>query len=150
MGGDLELIRDGGTFVRGQLSLGSHVVAIDIAHEPSRLVQPRDVVQEVVVDSLEDLHANKLTCLLSRAEPRDLVDLYFLDRADHPPEASLASALEKDAGIDPAILSYLLQSFPTAPLPQMLKPLSEAELVRFRSDLAERFRQTSLPVPSKK
>jgi hypothetical protein len=145
MGGELRLVRDGGSFVRGQLTVGLHRIALDIAHEPSKPIRPRDVVDGVTVDSLDDLRANKLTCLLSRAEPRDLVDLYFLDRANLAPEATLASALEKDAGIDPAILSYLLQSFPTEPLPEMLRPLTGAELVSFRGELAERFRRMALP-----
>jgi predicted nucleotidyltransferase component of viral defense system len=34
-------------------------------------------VEGITVDSLADLSANKVTCLLSRAEPRDLVDLCF-------------------------------------------------------------------------
>ena len=59
-------------------------------------------LEGIVVESLSDLRANKLTCILSRSEPRDLVDLYFLDRAGHPPERDLELALKKDAGIDPA------------------------------------------------
>ena len=58
-------------------------------------------VEGVVVESLADLRANKLTCLLSRSEPRDLVDLLFLDRAGYPPERDLMLALRKDAGLDP-------------------------------------------------
>lgn len=81
-----------------------------------------------MVESLPDLRANKLTCLLSRTEPRDLVDLCFLDRAGFPTEDDLAIALMKDGGIDPAILAHRLRDFPTAPLPQMLTPYSVAEL----------------------
>ena len=40
-----------------------------------------ELVEGVQVESLLDLRANKLTCILSRSEPRDLVDLLFLDRA---------------------------------------------------------------------
>ena len=145
LGGSLRIVRDGPSFVRGQIVLESHQVALDIAHEPSKPLQPRVRIEGVLVDSLEDLRANKLTCLLSRVEPRDLVDLCFLDRAGLAPEDALALALEKDAGIDPGILSYLLMSFPTAPLPAMLKPLTEEELRSFRDELAERLRRAALP-----
>lgn len=40
--------------------------------------------------------ANKLTCGLSPSEPRDLVDLLFVDRAGYPPEADLTLALATD------------------------------------------------------
>lgn len=103
----------------------------EIAHEPSAPLAPRDEVEGVMVDSLEDMHANKITCLLSRSEPRDLVDLYFLDRAGQAPEAFLLEALQKDAGVDPGILSFLLKEFPVAPIPVMLQPLDENVLVAF-------------------
>lgn len=86
-----------------------------------------------------------LTCILSRSEPRDLVDLLFLDRAGYPPEADLALALRKDAGIDPGIIAWLLGQFPTEPLPIMLAPLAPGELVTFRDELRERFRRLALP-----
>lgn len=102
-------------------------------------------MEGIVVESFADLRASKLTCLLSRAEPRDRVDLLFLDRAGHAPERDLPLALRKDAGIDPGILAWPLRDFPTTPLPQMLVPLTEADLVRFRNDLAERFKNAALP-----
>lgn len=144
-GGEFKLVRDGGTFVRASLSLKGQSVEVDIAFEPSVPLAPRDVVEGVVVDSLTDMHANKITCLLSRSEPRDLVDLYFLDRGNRKPEAFLMDALEKDAGVDPGILSYLLKEFPTAPLPIMLREFDEGTLLSFRDELSERFRVAGLP-----
>ncbi len=97
-----------------------------------------------MVESLADLRANKLTCILSRSEPRDLVDLLFLDRAGFPPDRDLGLALRKDAGIDPGILAWLLHQFPCLPLPAMLLPLTSEELRRFRDDLCERFRRLAV------
>jgi hypothetical protein len=57
MGGQLQLVRDGGTFVRSALTLGERKLELDIAHEPSEPVAPRDQVDGIVVDSLEDLVA---------------------------------------------------------------------------------------------
>jgi hypothetical protein len=91
------------------------------------------------------LRANTVTCILSRSEPRDLVDLLFLDRAGFPPEHDLVLALKKDAGIDPGVLAWLLGDFPVAPLPVMLEPLSPDELRVFRSELQERFRRMTTP-----
>lgn len=109
------------------------------------LEPPPAPVDGVTIESLTDLRASKLTCLLSRSEPRDLVDLLFLDRAGYPPENDLALALRKDAGMDPGILAWLLRQFPVEPLPQMLVPLTVEELARFRDGLCERFRRRAVP-----
>ena len=113
-----------------------------IAENASR---PYSDCEGVQVESLADLRANKLTCVLSRSEPRDLVDLLFLDRAGYPPEADLTLALAKDAGVDPGVMAWLLSQFPVEPLPQMLVSLSTGELAAFREALAERLRRLAVP-----
>lgn len=80
-----------------------------------------------------------------RAEPRDLVDVLFVERNGYAPERDLGLALLKDSGVDPGILAWLLRDFPVQPLPQMLMPLSVAELSSYRDELAERLRLLSLP-----
>jgi len=145
-GAELRVVRDAGTFVRATARIADHVLEIDIVHEALADIEPPPApVEGVVVESFVDLRAAKLTCLLSRAEPRDLVDLLFLDRAGYPMENDLTYALRKDAGIDPGVLAWLLRDFPTAPLPRMIVPLKEEELVRFRTELAERFRRIAVP-----
>jgi hypothetical protein len=139
------LVRDAGTFARAEIEHGQLRAELDLIHESTPDIDPPLEVEGVITESLADLRAAKLTCILSRSEPRDLVDLLFLDRAGHPPENDLALALRKDRGIDPAVLAWLLDQFPTRPLPEMLVPLTEAELLRFRDELRERFRRASLP-----
>ena len=121
-------------------------IAVDLVHEPVPDIERNaDLVEGILVESLADLRAAKLTCILNRTEPRDLVDLYFLDRAGYPPEKDLPLALTKDAGVDPGVLAWLLCQFPTAPLPLLLRPLDEAALLAFRDGLAERFRRAAQP-----
>ena len=100
-------------------------------------------IERVVVESLIDLRASKITCLLSRVEPRDLVDLLFLERSGFSVEKDLELALRKDSGIDPGVLAWLMRDFATEPLPAMLQPLSVHELRAFRDDLAERLRRVA-------
>lgn len=104
-------------------------------------------MEGIRVDSLADLLANKVTCLLARAEPRDLVDLYFAEDHGLFVEDALLGAVEKDAGLDPAILAYLLKDFPLAPLPVMLKQLLPEDLASYRADLMERLRTLALSKP---
>jgi hypothetical protein len=143
----IALVRDGGTFVRSSIDLGDEgSVELDLVFEPmADLEAPPAAVEGVIVESLADLRASKLTCLLSRAEPRDLVDLLFLERAGYQPELDLPGALAKDAGIDPGILAWLLREFPTSPMPMMLVPLTSDELSAYRDDLAARFRRLGVP-----
>ena len=118
---------------------------LDLVFDAVADVGVPDSVEGVQVESLIDLRVNKLTCVLSRSEPRDLVDLLFLDRAGYPPEADLTLALAKDAGIDPGVMAWLLSQFPVEPLPQMLVSLSTGELTSFREALAERLRRLAVP-----
>jgi hypothetical protein len=141
-----EILRDARSLVRARIGSGEAATELDLVHEPQEDVEPPPAPLEgIVVESLVDLRAAKLTCILSRSEPRDLVDLYFLDRAGHAPEEDLGAALRKDAGIDPGVLAWLLASFPTEPLPSMLLPISSEELRRFRDELAERLRRAAIP-----
>ncbi len=134
--------RDVGYLVRARIEFPGGETELDIVHESVGDIEPPPPPLEgIVVESFADLRASKLTCILSRSEPRDLVDLYFLDLAGYPPEGDLDLALEKDAGTDPAILAWLLSQFPVEPLPRMLEPLTAGELRRFRDELAERLRR---------
>jgi hypothetical protein len=142
------LLRDVGHLVRAKLEAQDGAsVEVDIVHEPvADIAAPPPPVEGIVVESLTDLRASKLTCILSRSEPRDLVDLYFLDQAGFPPERDLDIALRKDAGVDPVVLAWLLLQFPTHPLPMMLEPLSSDQLEAFRNELAERLKSGAKPV----
>lgn len=141
----IRVVRDAGTFVRAVLTTADEVVDIDLVFDAVADVGQPDSVEGVDVESLADLRANKLTCILSRSEPRDLVDLLFLDRAGYPPEADLELALRKDGSIDPGVLAWLLGQFPVEPLPEMLEALPAGELESFRNGLAERLRRLVIP-----
>jgi len=143
---DVALVRDVGHLVRAQLQdRNGHSIEVDVVHEPvADIAIPPPPIEGIVIESLTDLRANKLTCILSRSEPRDLVDLYFLDQAGFPPERDLEIASRKDSGIDPGVLAWLLAQFPTRPLPEMLEPLTSDQLEKFRDALAEKLRHGSV------
>ncbi len=141
----IEIIRDVGSLVRARVTLPHAPVEVDIVHDPVPDIEaPPPPVDGITVESLVDMRANKLTCILSRSEPRDLVDLMYLDRAGYPPENDLGLALRKDAGIDPGVLAWLLRVFPIEPLPIMLEALTASTLAAFRDDLRERFRRIAV------
>ena len=119
---------------------------LDLVFEPVPDIAPAVLIEGIWVESERDLRASKLTCILSRSEPRDLVDLLFIERAGHPVPDDIPLALRKDAGTDPGVLAWLLHQFPIEPLPIMLEPLATEDLRAFRDDLAERLRRLAVPV----
>jgi hypothetical protein len=143
-GDAFRIVRDEGTFVRGTVKTASGDIALDVAFDAVPDLEPTVSIEGVTVESLPDLRAAKLTCLLSRAEPRDLVDVLFLERAGFRPEDDLLIAQRKDAGIDPGVLAWLLRDFPVDPMPTMLEPLGRDELRAYRDALAERLRRLAV------
>jgi hypothetical protein len=142
----IRVVRDAATFVRAVTELPDRSFDIDLVYEAvPDLEPPPPPVEGIIIESLADLRASKLTCILSRSEPRDLVDLLFLERAGHRVENDLPLALQKDGGIDPGVLAWLLGQFPLEPLPEMLEPLGPDELREFRDALRERLRRLATP-----
>lgn len=86
-GAEIAVVRDAGTFVRARATLADgREIEIDAVYEATPDLHAVQSLEGVATESLADLRAAKLTCVLSRSEPRDLVDLLFLDRAGFPPE----------------------------------------------------------------
>jgi hypothetical protein len=145
-GASIRLVRDAGAFVRASVSCGASGFELDIIVEAAgRIEEEEPSVEGVAIVPLAELRASKITCILSRSEPRDLIDVMFLERAGFPLEADLANASRKDAGVDPAVLAWLLGQFPVRPLPAMLEPVTEAALRAFRDELRERLRRLAVP-----
>ncbi|MCC7541305.1 MAG: nucleotidyl transferase AbiEii/AbiGii toxin family protein [Deltaproteobacteria bacterium] len=143
----LDVRQDAGIFVRASMQGPAGSLLVDVIYEPATDLAPAEPVEGVLCESLVDLRASKLTCLLSRTEPRDLVDVLFLERAGYLPEDDLDLGLRKDAGLDPAVLAWLLSGFRVEPLPTMLVPLDADTLRRYRDDLAARLRALAQPPP---
>ena len=142
---NVQVLRDAGHIIRARIEpSGGTPIEVDIVHDPVQDLEGASSLEGIVLKSLKDLRASKLTCILSRSEPRDLVDLLYLENAGYPPDQDLDLALQKDAGIDPGVLAWLLAQFPIAPLPQMLTSLSTEQLKEFRDTLAQRLRQLAL------
>jgi hypothetical protein len=67
-----------------------------------------DLFTTLRVDPPEEILANKLCTLLSRAEIRDLIDVRALEDAGYRIEDALSAASRKDGGLTPAQLAWVL------------------------------------------
>jgi hypothetical protein len=96
------------------------------------------LVGAIVVDSMENIGANKLLSILSRTEARDFVDLAFILRAGYGFEGLLAKALEKDQGVQPFYMAGALRQVQHLRLlPSTTPPLTLADLQDMISALAD-------------
>jgi Nucleotidyl transferase AbiEii toxin, Type IV TA system len=103
-------------------------------------------VGDVIVDSVENIGANKLTAILGRTEPKDFVDLYSILRAGYDFDDLLEKAKTKDLGLQPFFMAgSLLQVRQFRHLPNTMPPLALPELQAFIISLADRLLDQSRP-----
>ncbi len=144
---NLELLRDAPTFRRYGLSRSDHTEIVDIVVDVSPQSDPEKLwIEGVQVDTLHEIMLNKITTLISRCELKDIVDLYFLQKRGFQVEACFEEAQQKDGGLDPAVVSLLLNSVTVVELPDyMIKPLTIEELRAFVEDLKRRMALMAYP-----
>ena len=103
-------------------------------------------IDRVIVDSIENIGANKITAILGRTEPKDFVDLWFILRAGYDFDDLLAKAQTKDTGTHPFYLAgSLRQVLNFRRLPVTTPPLALFDLQRFMLALAERMLEQTRP-----
>jgi hypothetical protein len=93
-----------------------------------------------------EIMVNKIATLISRCELKDLVDLYFLEKEGYRIERHFEEAQRKDGGLDPGMVSLLLDSLAITELPDyMLRPLTVGDLRTFVDDLKRRMAIMAYP-----
>ena len=91
------------------LDRGDEAVVVDtVLERVPQVVEDKPEVDGVRVDPPREILANKLCAVVGRAEERDLVDLWALERSGLRIEDALPDALAKDGGCTPATLAWLL------------------------------------------
>ncbi len=96
-------------------------------------IKPPNNFEGLLVDSIEDITANKICAALGRTEIKDLVDLYFLDKAGYSIPNYFDAAQQKDGGLAYETLAYTLSQFQISEIPSfMIKSLTVDELRQYR------------------
>lgn len=146
LGASLEDIVTATDFRRRLLKRGSESVIVDLVLDlAAQVFQEKPLIGHVRIDPPEEILANKLCTLLSRAEPRDLVDVCFLERAGYRVEDAVPRANQKDGGLTPAQLGWVLSQISIGDGAVLPAGLSPADARAFLVDLQNRLRRMAFP-----
>ena len=121
-------------------------MVVDLVRDTAPQILEKLSVGGIVIDSADEILANKLCALLSRTEPRDLVDVARLEEAGHSPIAALELARRKDAGMSASQLAWVLSTFPIPFAEAQLHGMPRADLERFRDSLVQRLAAAAFPI----
>lgn len=147
----VEVLQRTPSFQRLRAARSGDAVVVDLVAEPVTNTRApmtlRIGEQTVQVDAPAEILANKLGCLLHRAELRDLIDIRALLATGLDLGAALAEAGRKDGGFSPLMVAHLLVDFPVERQATQLG-LGESqrgELEGFRRELAARIAAAARP-----
>lgn len=132
-------------FRRFGVQRGAELTVVDLVIDRAPALGPKRTVGNVVMDSIEEIAANKLCTVLGRAEPRDLVDLMLILQSGVDLGAALDGALTKDAGADPATLAWVVGQIRIGPEAVLPGGITGAELEAFRAELERDLRRLAFP-----
>lgn len=117
-------------FRRYSVTDGGEALPLDLVAEPVPFIDPpAELEPGILVDSAQEILANKLGALLSRWAVRDLVDVRALLEAGFDLDRAVAVASRKDGGFSPATLAWVLSTTPEVELDDGLRRFRE-ELIR--------------------
>ena len=146
IGGTVEGMQEAPEFRRFVVERATEVTLVDLVIDraPQLLVE-KVMLGKVRIDPEREIVANKITALMGRTAPRDLVDLFALLDRGHTLEAALTDARVKDAAADPATLAWVLSRWrlgSSVPLPA---EVTFEDVERMRERLVERLLVLAVP-----
>jgi len=116
-----ETLRTTPDFHRFVLTRDSDKEIIDVVIDRApQLESEKMSIGTIQVDTIREIVANKLSALLGRAELKDLIDLYYLEKSGRDLISAIPDAMEKDGGWEPATVSMILESMDTTLTPDLL------------------------------
>jgi len=119
-------------FKHFQIGSADAPVTLHFSKDYSPHVKPPITKDEIIIDSIEDITANKICAALGRTEIKDLIDLYFLDKEGFTIADNFKNAQQKDGGLYWESLAYCLSQFKISKIPPfMIKPLTVEELNQY-------------------
>ncbi len=129
------------------LRKGREELKLEFTYFPFTQIRPAKKRGGILVDSLEDIAANKFMALIDRIEAKDFVDLYFIISEGGLPLKKIAALAAKKFSIKMdalALGSELSKVRALTVLPKMIKKISLHELKDFFSNEAKQLKRAVL------
>ncbi len=146
IGGSLESLIVYPDFRRFLLRRDSSSVVIELVRDRApQLVETKPLIGLIRIDPPEEIIANKLCTLLSRAEIRDLVDVRALEAAGYSVEEHWQQATRKDGGLTPGQLAWVLSQIVIGDDARLPEGVSVDELREYLLDLENRLTAMAFP-----
>jgi len=145
LGATLDRTRTSPTFRRWLVRRADEGVVVDLVRETGSEEAPKRRFGAIRVDPPEEILANKLCTLLSRAERRDLVDVHALEAAGIRVEDAFPRAQAKDAGLTAAQLAWVLSEVSIGEDASIPGGVSPRELDDYLGELRERLVRLGFP-----
>lgn len=147
LGATVESIQEAPEFRRFIVRRDVETTVVDLVIDRApQLLAEKELVGHVRIDSQREIAANKITALLGRTAPRDLVDLFALfEQGNTTLESALADAQTKDTAVDAGTLAWVLSQWrlgPDVPLPE---GTGLDDIERMRARLIERLMVLAVP-----
>lgn len=145
LGASFEALQTSPEFRRYLLRRGQDAVVVDLVWDLAPQLYPKVSIAGISIDPPEEILANKLCTLLSRAEIRDLIDVQALEQAGYPMERYFDSASQKDGGLTPGQLAWVLSEIRIGDDAKPPGEVSVPALRAYLQDLQDRLARMALP-----
>jgi len=146
LGASIERVRTAPEFRRRVVRRSGESVVVDLVRDRVPQARPeKPILEGVRVDPPEEIFANKLCTLLSRSEPRDLVDVRGLEALGLDLDAALAAASLKDGGLTPGQLAWVLSEVVIGDDARLPGDVTVPELRAYLADLVDRLSKRAYP-----
>lgn len=135
--GQLEIKQSFRSYLEVFITREKEMLRCDFAMDSPFRLEKKIFKQEygIYVDNALDISCNKLSALYDRSDPKDFVDIYFIDREVMSFERLVGEAKKKHVGLDNYWLAIsIAKAEDLTILPRMLKPVKLDELKSFFRD----------------
>lgn len=146
LGATREEIQTAPDFQRYLVRRGPESLVVDLVRDRvPQMIPEKTVIGGIRLDPPEEILANKLCALLSRAELRDLVDVRALEQAGFRVEDALEAAARKDKGLTAGQLAWVLSQITIGDDARPPGAAAVAELRGYLRELVARLSTMSFP-----
>ena len=135
------------TFRRYSMRRGQETETLDFVIDHLPQMDPeKNFFGTICVDTLHEIFVNKICTLVSRSEVKDLIDLYFLEAEGLAIEEHFSQARQKEGGLDPAMIAFLLDQMHVDSTPAyLLKPAPPETINAYIDELKKRLAALAFP-----